>query len=133
MGELECLEALSFSYAITSSFEKGFSTAYESIDISKKHAPIRQIFGINMMGLLYQKLGDDNEALKWAQKSILSSCYKTRQIILRNGVRFSYWHRNMKDLTTLTLRTISPLKQLDYSKRYFPFPGKLSYANISTR
>ena len=39
IGELECLEALSFSYAITSSFEKGFSTAYESIDLSKKYAP----------------------------------------------------------------------------------------------
>jgi len=56
IGELECLEALSFSYAITSSFEKGFSAAYESIDLSKKIAPVRQIYGINMMGLLYQKL-----------------------------------------------------------------------------
>jgi hypothetical protein len=36
---LECLEALSFSYAITSSFEKGFSTAYEAIDLSKKICP----------------------------------------------------------------------------------------------
>src|ERR1700750_1472403 len=50
IGQLECLEALSFSYAITSSFEKGFSTAYESIDLSKKYAPVRQIYGINMMG-----------------------------------------------------------------------------------
>ncbi len=69
IGQLECLEALSFSYAITSSFEKGFSTAYEVIDLSNKYAPVREIFGINMMGLLYQKLGDDKESLKWAQKA----------------------------------------------------------------
>src|SRR5436190_11373988 len=44
MGELECLEALSFSYAITSSLEKGFSAAYRSIDLSKKIEPARQIY-----------------------------------------------------------------------------------------
>ena len=43
IGQLECLEALSFSYAITSSFEKGFNTAYEVIELSKKHAPVREI------------------------------------------------------------------------------------------
>ena len=56
IGQLECLEALSFTYAITSSFEKGFSTAYEVIGLSNKYAPGREIFGINMMGLLYQRI-----------------------------------------------------------------------------
>ena len=77
IGQLECLEALSFSYAITSSFEKGFSTAYEVIDLSKKYAPVREVFGINMMGLLYQKLGDDKESLKWAQKAYYHPLMKT--------------------------------------------------------
>ncbi len=69
IGEIECLEALCFAYAITASFEKGIKTAYDQIELSRKHAPIREIFGTNMMGLLYQKLGDDKEALNWAQKA----------------------------------------------------------------
>ncbi len=67
IGEIECLEALSFAYAITSSFEKGFKTAYDQIELSRKYAPVREVFGINMMGLFYQKLGDDKESLKWAK------------------------------------------------------------------
>lgn len=73
MGELECLEALSFSYAITSSFEKGFSTAYASIDLSKKIAPVRQIYGINMMGLLTRN---------WEMKKKHSGGRRMRTIIL---------------------------------------------------
>ena len=56
IGELECLEALSFSYAITSSFEKGFSTAYESIDLSKKYAPVRQILWNKYDGLALSEI-----------------------------------------------------------------------------
>lgn len=81
-GEIDCLEALSFSYAITSSFEKGFKTAYDQIELSQKTAPLREVFGINMMGLLYQKLGDDKESLKWAKKA--------------------YYHRNMRKTDPFT-------------------------------
>ncbi len=120
MGELECLEALSFSYAITSSFEKGFSAAYESIDISKKIAPVREIFGINMMGLLYQKLGDDKEALKWAQEAYYHPAIKQAD-------KFTQWsavfllaqeHERLNDLDS---GNHFALETLDYSKRYFPF------------
>jgi two-component sensor histidine kinase len=120
MGELECLEALSFSYAITSSFEKGFAAAYESIGISKKIAPVREIFGINMMGLLYQKLGDDNEALRWAQDAYYHPAIKQAD-------KFTQWSavfllaQEHERLNNLDSANHFALETLDYSKRYFPF------------
>jgi two-component system, sensor histidine kinase PdtaS len=120
MGQLECLEALSFSYAITSSFEKGFDAAYQSIDLSKKHAPVREVFGINMMGLLYQKLGDDKESLKWAQKAY----YHPRR---KQADNFTQWsamfllaqeHERMNNLDSSDQFATETRA---YSKRYFPF------------
>ena len=120
MGQLECLEALSFSYAITSSFEKGFSTAYEVIDLSRKYAPVREVFGINMMGLLYQKLGDDKESLKWAQNAY----YHPRR---KQSDHFSQWSamfllaQQHERLNNLDSATLFGQETLDYSKLYFPF------------
>jgi two-component sensor histidine kinase len=120
IGELECLEALSFSYAITSSFEKGFNTAYEAIDLSKKYAPSREAFAINMMGLLYQKLGDDKESLKWAQKAYYHP-------LIKQADHFTQWsavfllaqeHERQNNLDSANHFA---LETLDYSKRYFPF------------
>ena len=120
MGELECLEALSFSYAITSSFEKGFNTAYESIALSKKYAPVREIFGINMMGLLYQKLGDDKEALKWAQKAYYHPAIKQSDYFTQWSAMFllAQEHERQNNLDSSYHFAI---ETLDYSKRYFPF------------
>ncbi len=120
IGQLECLEALSFSYAITSSFEKGFDAAYQSIDLSKKYAPVREVFGINMMGLLYQKLGDDKESLKWAQKAY----YHPK---LKQADNFTQWSAMF--LLTQEHERLNNLDSSDhfatetraYSKRYFPF------------
>ncbi|MGZ8516502.1 MAG: tetratricopeptide repeat-containing sensor histidine kinase [Chitinophagaceae bacterium] len=120
IGQLECLEALSFSYAITSSFEKGFDAAYQSIDLSKKHAPVREVFGINMMGLLYQKLGDDKESLKWAQKA-----YYHPQ--LKQADNFTQWSamfllaQEHERLNNLDSSDHFATETLAYSKRYFPF------------
>jgi two-component sensor histidine kinase len=120
MGELECLEALSFSYAITSSFEKGFSTTYEAMDLSKKYAPVREIFGINMMGLLYQKLGDDKEALRWAQKTYYHPAIKQSDNFTQWSAMFllAQEHERMNNLDSANHFA---LETLDYSKRYFPF------------
>ncbi len=120
IGVLECLEALSFSYAITSSFEKGFSTAYEAIDLSKKYAPVRQIFGINMMGLLYQKLGDDNEALKWAQKAYYHPDIKQADNFTQWSAMFLLAQEHERQ-NNLDSSYHFALETLDYSKRYFPF------------
>ena len=120
IGQLECLEALSFSYAITSSFEKGFSTAYEVIDLSKKYAPVREIFGINMMGLLYQKLGDDKESLKWAQRAYYHPKIKQSDNFTQWSAMFllAQEHERLNNLdSSLHFAT----ETLDYSKRYFPF------------
>jgi len=120
IGELECLEALSFSYAITSSFEKGFSTAYECIDLSKKYAPVREIFGINMMGLLYQKLGDDKEALKWAQNAYYHAAIKQADNFTQWSAVFLLAQEHER-LNNLDSANHFALETLDYSKRYFPF------------
>lgn len=120
IGQLECLEALSFSYAITSSFEKGFDAAYQSIDLSRKHAPAREVFGINMMGLLYQKLGDDRESLKWAQKAY----YHPK---LRQADNFTQWSamfllaQEHERLNNLDSADLFATETRAYSKRYFPF------------
>ena len=120
VGELECQEALSFSYAITSSFEKGFSAAYEVIALSRKYAPVHEIFGINMMGLLYQKLGDDMESLKWAQKA-----YYHPQI--KQSDNFTQWSamfllaQEHERLNNLDSSNHFAGETLAYSERYFPF------------
>ena len=120
IGQLECLEALSFSYAITSSFEKGFDAAYQSIDLSKKHAPVREVFGINMMGLLYQKLGDDKESLKWAQKAY----YHPRR---KQADHFTQWSamfllaQEHERLNNLDSSDHFATETRAYSKLYFPF------------
>ncbi len=120
MGELECLEALSFSYAITASFEKGFSTAYEAMDLSKKYAPVREIFGINMMGLLYQKLGDDKEALSWAQKAYYHPDIKQADNFTQWSAMFLLAQEHERE-NNLDSSYRFALETLDYSKRYFPF------------
>src|SRR6185437_7262133 len=119
IGELECLEALSFSYAITSSFEKGFSTAYEVIDLSKKYAPVREIFGINMMGLLYQKLGDDKEALKWAQKAYYHPKIKQSDNFIQWSAMFLLAQEHER-LNNLDSSYHFAMETVDFSKRYFP-------------
>ena len=119
IGQLECLEALSFSYAITSSFEKGFSTAYEVIDLSRKYAPVREIFGINMMGLLYQKLGDDKESLKWAQKAYYHPKIKESDNFTQWSAMFllSQEHERLNNLDS---SNYFATETLAFSKRYFP-------------
>jgi len=120
IGQLECSEALSFSYAITSSFEKGFSTAYEVINLSRKYAPVREVFGINMMGLLYQKLGDDKESLKWAQNAY----YHPK---MKQSDHFSQWSamfllaQEHERLNNLDSASYFAQETVDYSKLYFPF------------
>jgi two-component sensor histidine kinase len=120
MGELECLEALSFSYAITSSFEKGFNTAYEVIDLSRKHAPVREIFGINMMGLLYQKLGDDKESLKWAQNAYYHPKIKQSDHFTQWSAMFLLAQEHER-LNNLDSSLHFAQETLNYSKLYFPF------------
>jgi len=120
IGQLECLEALSFSYAITSSFEKGFSTAYEVIDLSNKYAPVREIFGINMMGLLYQKLGDDKESLKWAQKAYYHPKIKQSDHFTQWSAMFLLAQEHER-LNNLDSSNRFAQETLDYSKLYFPF------------
>jgi len=120
LGQLECLEALSFTYAITSSFEKGFSTAYDVIDLSRKYAPVREVFGINMMGLLYQKLGDDITSLKWAQDAYYHP-------LMKQSDHFSQWSamfllaQEHERLNNLDSASLFAQETVDYSKLYFPF------------
>ena len=119
IGQLECLEALSFTYAITSSFEKGFSTAYEVIGLSNKYAPVREIFGINMMGLLYQKLGDDKEALKWARRAYYHPKIKQSDNFTQWSAMFLLAQEHER-LDNLDSSFHFAEETLAYSKRYFP-------------
>ncbi|MES2518936.1 MAG: histidine kinase dimerization/phosphoacceptor domain -containing protein [Bacteroidota bacterium] len=119
IGEIECLEALSFSYAITSSFEKGFKTAYELIELSRKYAPIREIFGINMMGLLYQKLGDDKESLKWAKKAYYHPKMKQTDHFTQWSAMFLI-AQEYERVDKLDSAIHFAQETLAYSKQYFP-------------
>ena len=120
IGQLECLEALSFAYAITSSFEKGFDAAYQSIDLSRKHAPVREVFGINMMGLLYQKLGDDRESLKWAQKAYYHPKRKQADNFTQWSAMFLLAQEHER-LNNLDSADHFARETQAYSKLYFPF------------
>lgn len=135
MGELECLEALSFSYAITSSFEKGFAAAYESINLSRKHAPVREIYGINMMGLLYQKLGDDKESLKWAQKAYYHPRIKQSDHFTQWSAMFLLAQEHERQNNLDSAEHFARETQA-YSKLYFPFQENwpiLILARISSK
>jgi two-component sensor histidine kinase len=120
MGQIQCLEALSFAYAITSSFEKGFKTAYDQIELSRSHAPIREVFGINMMGLLYQKLSDDKESLLWAKKAYFHPK-------MRQTDPFTQWSamfllaQQYERVNKLDSAQHYALETVAYSKAYFPF------------
>ncbi|GAB2613043.1 hypothetical protein GCM10027035_06790 [Emticicia sediminis] len=135
IGEIECLEALCFSYAITSSFDIGFKSAYQQMELSRTHAPIREVFGINMMGLLYQKLGDDKEALKWARKSYFHPKMRVTDPFTQWSAMFllsqEYERENKLD-SAKTLAT----ETLAYSKKFFPMQEgypKLVLARISSK
>jgi two-component system, sensor histidine kinase PdtaS len=120
IGELECQEALCFSYALTASFEKGFDAAYQAIDLSRKYAPVREVFGTNMMGLLYQKLGDDKESLKWAQKAYYHPSMKQSDHFTQWSAMFllaqEHERQNNLDSSDYFAR-----ETLAYSELYFPF------------
>lgn len=135
IGEIECLEALCFSYAITSSFDIGFKSAYKQMELSRTHAPIREVFGINMMGLLYQKLGDDKEALKWARKSYFHPKMRVTDPFTQWSAMFllsqEYERENKLD-SAKTLAT----ETLNYSKKFFPMQEgypKLVLARINSK
>jgi len=119
IGQLECLEALSFSYAITSSFEKGFSAAYEVIDLSRKYAPVREVFGMNMLGLLYQKLGDDKEGLRWARDSYYHPMMKQSDPFTQWSAMFLMAQEHERT-DNLDSALHFAQETLDYSKLYFP-------------
>ncbi len=120
MGELECLEALCFSYALTASFEKGFDAAYRAINLSKQYAPAREPFAINMMGLLYQKLGDDKASLQWAQKAYYHP-------LLKQSDNFTQWSamfllaQQQERQNNLDSADHFAKETQAYSKLYFPF------------
>jgi two-component sensor histidine kinase len=120
IGQIECLESLSFSYAITSSFDKGFNTAYQQMELSRKYAPIREVFGINMMGLLYQKLGDDRESLKWAKKSYFHPKIKKTDPFTQWSAMFLI-AQQYERVDKLDSAKYYAQETLDYSKKYFPF------------
>ena len=120
IGELECQEALSFSYAITASFEKGFVAAYEAISLSRKYAPVREVFGINMMGLLYQKLGDDKESLNWAQKAYYHPNRKQADHFTQWSAMFLMAQEHER-LNNLDSSDHFAIETQAYSKLYFPF------------
>jgi len=69
IGELFCLEATSFVYSLTGSWEKGFKATYDALALAKKIATGREAISVNTMHLLYDKLGDEKEAFAWMKKT----------------------------------------------------------------
>lgn len=135
IGEIECLEALCFSYAITSSFDTGFKSVYEQMELSRKYAPIREVFGINMMGLLYQKLGDDKEALKWAKKSYFHPNMRLTEPFTQWSAMFLLSQEFERE-NKLDSAKILAYETLDYSKKFFPMQEgypKLVLARINSK
>ena len=118
-GQIECMEALCFCYALTGSFEKGFSTAYEQMELSKKYDPVREGAGMNFMALLYQKLGDDKESLKWAQQAYYHPLMKQADPFTQWSAMFllSQAHERMNNLDS---SYHFARETVEHSKRYFP-------------
>jgi two-component sensor histidine kinase len=135
IGQIECLEALSFAYAITSAFDIGFKTAYEQMELSRKYAPNREAFGINMMGLLYQKLGDDKESLKWAKKAFYHPQIKQTDFFTQWSALFLL-AQEYERVGRLDSAKHFAQETLAYSKKYFPMQEgypKLILARINSK
>lgn len=135
IGEIECLETLCFSYAITSSFDIGFKSAYQQMELSRNYAPIREVFGINMMGLLYQKLGDDKEALKWARKSYFHPKMRVTDPFTQWSAMFLLSQEYERE-NKLDSAKIIATETLNYSKKFFPMQEgypKLVLARINSK
>ena len=119
LGQISCLEALAFVYAISSNFDKGFEVAYRQMDLSRTHAPVREVFGINMMGLLYQKLGDDKASLLWAKKAYFHPKRGIADPFTQWSAKFllaqEYERGNQLDSAYQYAQ-----ETLVYSKQYFP-------------
>ncbi len=69
VGKMNCLRASAFAYGITGSPEKGIKLAYEAIELSRKYAPIDEVYLLNIMSLCYGFAGDDKESFIWAEKA----------------------------------------------------------------
>lgn len=135
IGEIECLETLCFSYAITSSFDIGFKSAYQQMEMSRNYAPIREVFGINMMGLLYQKLGDDKESLKWAKKSYFHPKMRATDPFTQWSAMFLLSQEYERE-NKLDSAKIIATETLNYSKKFFPMQEgypKLVLARINSK
>lgn len=118
-GQIECMEALSFCYALTGSFEKGFSTAYEQMELSKKYDPVRENAGMNFIALLYQKLGDDKESLLWAQKAYYHPLRKQADPFTQWSAMFLLSQAQEK-MNNLDSAYHFARETVEHSKRYFP-------------
>ncbi|HVE62040.1 MAG TPA: sensor histidine kinase [Chitinophagaceae bacterium] len=118
-GQIECMEALCFCYALIGSFEKGFSTAYEQMELSKKYDPVREVAGINFMALLYQKLGDDRESLKWAQKAYYHPGMKQSDHFTQWSAMFLL-SQQQERMNNLDSSYHFATETLEHSTRYFP-------------
>lgn len=118
-GEIECMESLCFCYALTGSFEKGFSTAFEQMELSKEYDPVRESAGMNFMALLYQKLGDDKESLLWAQKAYYHPLRKQADPFTQWSAMFLLSQAQEK-MNNLDSAFLFARETVEHSKRYFP-------------
>lgn len=118
-GQIECMEALSFCYAITGSFEKGFSIAFKHMELSKEHDPVREGAGMNFMALLYQKLGDDRESLEWAQKAYYHPLMKQADPFTQWSAMFLL-SQQQERMNNLDSSYHFARETVEHSKRYFP-------------
>jgi len=119
VGEIKCLEGVSFVYALTGAWEKGIKTIFYCLDLSKKYAPKESVRLGNIMSLLYLKLGDDVGSLEWAKKSYHDPLFKDTDAVNQwaalHQISAQYLRLNKLDSALLYAK-----KTLDYCKKSYP-------------
>ena len=103
--------------------------------LSRKYAPVREIYGINMMGLLYQKLGDDKESLQWAKKAYYHPQIKQADYFTQWSAMFLLAQEHERQNNLDSAGHFARETQA-YSKLYFPFQESwpiLILARISSK
>ena len=120
IGELKCLEAAAFSYAMIGSYEKALKTNYDATPLCKKFEPTHEVYLLNMMCLLYQKLGDNREAFNWAEKAYHHPLCNNSDVELGQWAAVMQMGQQYEKLNKLDSAVYYAEKCLAFSKINYP-------------
>ena len=119
-GELKCREALAFLYSLTGVWEKGFKNVFEGIALSKKYAPVDEVYLSIMFCWLYTRLGDEEASLDWAKKSYYHPLFSKSPVDIGQWATLMALGQQYQKLNILDSAYYYTQQSITFSKKYVP-------------